>query len=456
MRAVRGFWAVLCTCALLAGCGDKSPQAPPPPDTGGVPSGTEKITGTERVGWDQQAGSSEELSTFRYLIYVDANPTDAQDVSCTATPGPSGYSCSSRLPPMSAGQHSLSLSSYITSSGNRLESERSTSLLVVLIAQTTSAAASGSLSVTTTDGVQLAGTVVANGLIEPTALASAPDGRVFIAERNGRIRVFHDGGLQVGRNITLPDTTTKDGQGLLALAVDPDYERNHFVYAVYTTVSGFRLARLRAVGDTLGEHAVLLDRIPSAPSQPAAAIRFGTDGKLYVAFDDAGQPRRAGDLGSFNGKVLRLNTDGTTPTDQAGGSPIYASNVNTPRGIDWDPSGSALWVADAAAEGVLSALGGRPVITRARYTLPGNANASALTIYRGAIKPFQGNLLVAANSGHSLLRLRVDAVNPMKILSSEQILGDAVEQARAITVDTDGAIFVATNDSLIKLAVPRQ
>src|SRR5580765_3941777 len=272
MRAVRGFWALLCGCVLMvAACSDKSPQAPLPLVSCGAPSGTEKITGTERIGWDQQSGSSEELTTFRYLIYVDVNPTEAQDVSCTATPGPAGYACSSRLPPMSAGQHSLSISSYITTDGNRLESPRSSSLLVVLIAQTTSSAASGSLTVTTTDGVRLAGAVVADGLSDPTDLAPAPDGRLFIAERNGRIRVFHDGGLQVGRGITLPETTTKDGQGLLALAVDPDYERNHFLYAVYTTVTGFRLARVRAVGDTLGDHAVLLDRIPSNQSQPAAA-----------------------------------------------------------------------------------------------------------------------------------------------------------------------------------------
>ena len=109
----------------------------------------------------------------------------------------------------------------------------------------------------------------------------------------------------------------------------------------------FTLARFRETADTLGDAATLLDRVPASAS-PAAALRFGPDGKLYAAFDDGGDARRREDLGSFNGKVLRLETDGTTPTDARGGTPVYAAGYGSPIAMDWDPETATLWVADRA------------------------------------------------------------------------------------------------------------
>jgi glucose/arabinose dehydrogenase len=449
----RAWLGVLLGCAILtAACGDDTPETPPSDPGTSVPPGTEKINGTERLGWDQQASSFEELATFGYLIYVESTASDILGVSCSATPGPSGYACTGRLPPMTAGQHTLSMSAYITVAGTRLESDRSASLLVVLVAASATGVSSSSLDVTTSDGVRLRGAVVAEDLVEPMDLASAPDGRLFIAERSGRIRVFRDGRVQAGRNNTLPDATSKDGQGLLALAVDPQYGQNHFVYVVYTTSTGFRLARLRAVGDTLGDRAILMDAVPSSAFEPAAALRFGPDQKLYVGFDDAGQRERTADLGSFNGKILRLNTDATTPADQPSGSPVFAADVNLPRGLDWNANGTMLWVADGAVGGLLKAQAG-PRTSVTRYALPDGTNASALAIYRSdRIKEFHGNLLVATRGGHALLRLVVDAADPAKIIASEQLLGDAVERARAIAVGTDGAIYIATTSALLRLA----
>ena len=134
-------------------------------------------------------------------------------------------------------------------------------------------------------------------------------------------------------------------RGLLALALDPDFERTGHVFAAYTADNGFRLVRYRAAGDTLGESATLLDGVDATLATPSATLRFGPDGKLYLGLDDSGDPSRPGDLGSFNGKVLRLNPDGTTPSDQAAGTPVYALNVNEPRGLEWD--GATLWVAES-------------------------------------------------------------------------------------------------------------
>ena len=186
--------------------------------------------------------------------------------------------------------------------------------------------------------------VADGGPRRPDRLRGGRRRRIFIAERAGRIRVFRDGRLQPAA-LEIDDVVASGRRGLLALALDPDFERTGHVFAAYTADSGFRLVRYRASGDTLGESATLLDGVDSTLATPSATLRFGPDGKLYLGLDDSGDPSRPGDLGSFNGKVLRLNPDGTTPSDQAAGTPVYALNVNEPRGLEWD--GPTLWVAES-------------------------------------------------------------------------------------------------------------
>jgi glucose/arabinose dehydrogenase len=443
----------------VTACSQPSPSPPPTSDPGTIP---QKVTGAERISWDQQAGTADELATFLYLIYVDGEGTEAQGVSCAPQAGSALFGCSGQLPPMSAGRHALALSSYIDIDGTRIESQRSATLNVEVVpgATTASASAAAVSIVTTLDGVQLQASTIADGLNEPTDLSFAPDGRIFIAERSGRIVVFRDGGLQPAPALTLPDATTADGQGLLAIAVDPGYEQNQFVYIVYTASSGFRLARFRAVGDTLGDRAILMEGIASRPARPAASLRFGPDGKLYTGLDDGGDAFRAGDLGSFNGKILRLNSDATTPADQAGGTPVYAANVNAPRGVDWDASGATLWVVDDAASGLrgLQAVVApdpreRRGATVTRYSLPDGAGVAALTFYRGALIPeFRGDLLLAADGDHAVLRLRFDAANPRKVVATERLLWNSLDGARTIGVGRDGAIYLCAAHALMRLA----
>ena len=435
----------------MAACDKKSPSAPPTPAPdpgGGVPPGIERITGTERIGWDEQAGSSEELATFRHLIYVDGTGSDIQDVTCASTAGPAGFSCTGRLPAMTAGQHSLALSAYINSGGTRLESPRSASFPVLVVAQTTSTASTSSSTLRTADGVELRANVVAEGLEEPTDLTVAPDGRIYIAERPGRIRVFRAGRLMPAPALTLGDATTAEGHGLLALTLDPKFDQNHFLYGIYTTAAGFRLARFRAVGDTLGDRAILMDAVPAAVRRPAATLRFGPDAKLYVGYDNLGQAARSGDLGSFNGKILRLNPDGTTPSDQRSGNPVYGSDLIAPRGLDWDGGGTTLWVAD----GHLDARDPQGS-TVARYNLPNDASATALAFYRGdLIRAFRGNLFVAADGGRVLLRLTFESGDPRKVATTERLSNGLIEGARAIAVGRDGAIYIGTTHALVRLA----
>jgi glucose/arabinose dehydrogenase len=286
---------------------------------------------------------------------------------------------------------------------------------------------------------------------------------LFVAEREGRVRVVRDGQLLADPALSLRE----DGSGLeqlLALAIDPRFDRTHFVYAVYTTTtpSGdatFSLARFREVASTLADRILLLDGIPAARVRATAALRFGVDGKLFVAFDDGGDPRVGGDLASPNGKVLRLNPDGTTPDDQAAGSPVYSYPYRSPTAFDFQPTSGLLWIADvdSASSGRLSAVesaGGsrNRGVLRGAFRLPeGDAPSSLAFYHAGAIAAFAGNLLIASENGGPLLRLTFDPLVPSRVVSTERLLGDLGSGVRLVTVGTDGAIYVATDRAIGRL-----
>ena len=444
---------------VIAGCDSPQPAPPPTPDPGpgGPPPGGERITGSERIGWSQQAANGEELSTFRYLIYVDSAAADAQDARCSSTAGPAGFACTARMPSMSAGPHVLSMSSYIDSGGSRLESPRSAAVNVILVAQTTNAdsTAGGSFGVasskTLLDGVRLFSEVVVDGLDDPKDLAFAYDGRILVAERNGRIRVVRGRRLNPAPAISLTDVDASRG-GLLSIATDPREEQTRSVFALYTTARGFRLARFRLVADTLGDEAILLDEIPASAEGASGFVRIGPDRRVYVGLDDGGDTRRAGDLGSFNGKILRLNADATTPADQSSGSPVYAADMTAPRGAAWTETG-AMWVVDAAAlSGYLVQPTAPSGTTAPRYRLPAGSDPSAIAVYQserpGALR---GNVFVAAPGERSILRLVPDAGNATKIASTERLRDETFEGVASIAVARDGAIYVCTAHSLIKV-----
>ena len=171
----------------------------------------------------------------------------------------------------------------------------------------------------------------------------------------------------------------------------------------------FTLARFREASDTLGDSAVLLDGVRAAAS-PSAALRFGPDGKLYAAFDDGGDARRRQDAGSLNGKVLRLNADGTTPADARGGTPVYAGGYGSPVAVDWDPGTATLWVADRPA-------GGGP-----------------FAFYRGILFPAWSGRLISADT---LLERGVD------------------KEVRVLAIGPDGAIYYGMANAIGRLAPDR-
>src|ERR1700716_3125635 len=160
-----------------------------------------------------------------------------------------------------------------------------------------------------------------NGLSSPTAMDFAPDGRLFVCLQGGNLRVIKNGVLLSTPFLTL--TVDSSGErGLLGIAFDPNFATNNFVY-VYYTVPGSpahnRVSRFTANGDVAvaGSQMPILDlnNLSSAGNHNGGAIHFGPDGKLYIAVGENANGSNSQTLSNLLGKVLRINSDGTIPSE---------------------------------------------------------------------------------------------------------------------------------------------
>lgn len=459
---LRAVGAALFSIGLVA-CG----SSPPPPSVGTPPPGT--INGTERLGWTQAAANESELATFHYAIYIDGVRSELAGPSCTVVSGSADFSCLAPMPSMSAGAHTLELAAFIVADGAVLESARAGPLQVTMSVRATSPAQPVDTwprqSVLLADGSRLRLEQMPGEVTEPTDAAFAPDGRVFVAEYGGRVRVARDGQVLASPALSLADDPQHAGAHLVGLAVDPEFARTHFVYTVFSTPSAtggreFTLARFREVADTLADQIVLRDRIPASSSDEGAALRFGADGKLFVAFDDGGARSRSDDLASPNGKLLRLNSDGTTPRDQAGGAPLYSYPYHSPRGIGVNVAANMIWLADrdTASSGRLSgvvangdAANTRGVV-RTTFVLPRGTLPSSVALGRpNSVPALRDNLLVASVEGRHLYRIQFDPHDPTRVAATERLLQDQIGGIRLVAVAPNGTIFLGTSSAFGKL-----
>jgi glucose/arabinose dehydrogenase len=175
-------------------------------------------------------------------------------------------------------------------------------------------------------------TTITSSLTNPTAMALAPDGRIFVCEQGGALRVIKNNTLLATPFVTV--TVDWQGErGLLGVAFDPDFLANHYVYVYYTATTPKvhnRISRFTAAGDVAAAGSALvlldLDDLSSATNHNGGAIHFGLDGKLYAAAGENAASSNAQTLNNLLGKLLRINNDGAIPTD----NPFYgaASGVN--------------------------------------------------------------------------------------------------------------------------------
>lgn len=197
---------------------------------------------------------------------------------------------------------------------------------------------------------------VAGGLEVPWDLAFAPDGRIFVTERPGRIRVIDRNGLAPDPWATLDVAATGEA-GLMGIAVSPDFAENGHVYvmATFRGTDGLedRIVRFTERGGRGVSPATLVDGLPAARFHAGGALDFGPDGMLYATTGDARDPGAAQRRDVLAGKVLRYHPDGTIPADNPfRDSPVWALGLRNPQGLTWDAETGAMFATDHGPSGL--------------------------------------------------------------------------------------------------------
>lgn len=310
---------------------------------------------------------------------------------------------------------------------------------------------------------------VATGLYVPWALAFAPDGRIFVTERPGRIRTITDGRLDPEPWATVAGVVVTGEAGLMGIALSPGFAEDGLVYAVATFVHNERLInrvlRFREVDGRSGAPEILIDNLPAAEFHAGDAIAFGPDGMLYVATGDAGKPDAAADTSSLAGKILRYTPEAGIPADNPfAGSPVYALGLRNVQGLAWSAEGQ-LFATDHGPSGFPNERLRRnhdelnAIVAGGNYGWPEVAGASddarfiaPLTDWTPAIAPSglavaNGFAYVGGLRGRQLRRVALVPSAGGWTAGREVILFEnKLGRIRAVTRGPDGGIYFTTSN----------
>ena len=186
--------------------------------------------------------------------------------------------------------------------------------------------------------------ILATNLEKPWAIDFAND-KIFVTEKVGRIRVIESGVLLENPLATLR-TANVFGGGLLGIAVHPAFDNNHFIYVYYTYekdgVLWNKILRITELNNKLDAAKTVFDNIPGSVYNNGGIIKFGPDGKLYVGTGYISESSHGPqDIQSLEGKILRLNDDGTIPNDNPfSDSPVFSFGHMNTKGLGWDNEGN--------------------------------------------------------------------------------------------------------------------
>jgi glucose/arabinose dehydrogenase len=194
-------------------------------------------------------------------------------------------------------------------------------------------------------GPSIVAQLVMGDLQFPVSMAVAPDGRVFFNElKTGRTRIIQ-GGVLLSEPFSTQKVATDGEQGLLGLALHPTFETDPYVYLYHTykdrnMMVHNRVIALRDEGNVGVSPTVILDHLPASNFHNSGILLFSPDHRLFVSTGDAEEPKKSQDPDALNGKVLRVNPNGSIPLDNPfPGSPVYALGFRNPFGMAFGSSG---------------------------------------------------------------------------------------------------------------------
>jgi len=326
-------------------------------------------------------------------------------------------------------------------------------------------------------------TPVAEGLEHPWGLAFLPDGRMLVTERPGRLRIVARDG-QISAPVSgVPRVRARGQGGLLDVVLHPRFAENRLVYLSFSEPgsggSGTAVARGRLEGNALQGMEVIFRQTPKVDTafHYGARLVFDREGKLFVGTGDRGMQDTAQDLALGQGKLFRLNDDGTPASglpfaDRPGTHPgTFSYGHRNIQGMALHPTSGLLWTHEHGPRGgdeINIARSGRnygwPVITFGiNYTgttigdglteKPGmeqplfqwtpSIGVSGMAFYSAERFPaWQGDLFVGGLALTRLERLELDGE---RVRHREVLLDDWNQRIRDVRQGPDGALYVLTD-----------
>ena len=334
--------------------------------------------------------------------------------------------------------------------------------------------------------VEVQAELVADGLRRPWALAFLPDGSQLVTERVGNLRHIVNG--QISAPIAgLPDIAAEGQGGLLDIALAPDFSENQLIYFTFAKPTGIwrwntAVARARLDLDALRLENVEELFVASKPSSNGrhfgSRLRFAPDGTLFVTIGDRGDGVRAQDPFDHAGSVVRLNADGSVPSDNpfadgAQGLPqIWSTGHRNPQGAAIHPDTGALWTQSHGPAGgdevnvpqpglnygwpvvgYGNHYSGRPLtfgqsapgFEQPVYYWDPSIAPSGMAFYAPAeplVPQWQGSLFIGALKGQHLVRLILDGE---QVVGEERYFEGELGRVRDVRQGPDGALWLLTD-----------
>ena len=316
-------------------------------------------------------------------------------------------------------------------------------------------------------------TTLASGVDVAWGEVFLPDGSILFSERNSFniYRLTASGQKTLAGKISQAVGTNGEG-GLLGLEIAPTFATDHYLYVYHTASEGNRVIRIKYENGALVQNTyqILVQGIAKSQFHNGGRLRFGPDGKLYASVGDAQTSSRAQDNNSLNGKVLRINPDGSIPSDNPFGNAVWSKGHRNPQGLDFDSQGR-LWEAEFGntimdevnliqkggnygwpnCEGTSGSCGG---FIAPKKTWPTSDGCpSGLTIINDYV-------FVATTVGQSVYRMRIDQNS--NLVETQRYFQGSFDRLRTVEVDPAGDIWLTTttdkdgvpnNDRILKVDI---
>ncbi|WP_276374509.1 PQQ-dependent sugar dehydrogenase [Chryseolinea sp. H1M3-3] len=320
------------------------------------------------------------------------------------------------------------------------------------------------------------GQVYADHLDTPWELEFAPDGRLFFTQRPGVVSVIENGKTNVW--LKLDSVVAEIGEsGLLGVTLHPDFAQNGYVYVGYTYAASKsplklvnKLVRYKEDPATKAPmfDMVVMDGIAGNYVHNSGPLEFGPDGKLYWAIGEIFSPELAQDMNVLNGKILRMNDNGSIPSDNPfPASYIYSLGHRNPQGLAFHPENGALWSTEhgpSEEQGCCmdeinlikpTANYGWPIIrgsqTQAGLETPvyhsGDTTTWAPTggifVTQG---DWKGSFIFTGLRGQALYRATIDPNDATKIQKVDRYLYQKFGRLRNVVEGADGKLYIAVSN----------